>query len=241
MSQVENIIPTELDNSFTPEELQKILSIHDNINEILYIIEYYRKTNNEIKMLKLLKVAVEPPFSNPESIREIIFYYIQKREKEECIKYWGYIKHEKQKYYMLGFINECFGQVEEMKISYYKFLELSSLEDLSDLQSNYSITYVIHIFIQNEIDLPHIQTIINKFKIRENNISGQLQFKLNKINLPNYKKHDECPICYNKTELQMYDCLGHHFCVNCTININECAICKCACKPVFGKDSKYLY
>jgi hypothetical protein len=232
MSQVENLIPTEL---------QEISSIHNDINEILYLIDYYRKINNENKMLKFLKVAIEPPFSNPESIREIIFYYLRKHEKEECIKYWSYIKDEKQKYYMLGFINECFGQVDEMKISYYKFLELSSLEDMINLESNYSITYVLHIFIQNEIDLPYVQKMINKLRIRENNLSGQLQFKFNKINLPNYKKYDICPICYNETELNMYDCLGHHFCVNCTIRINECAICKCACKPVFGKDSSHNF
>ena len=54
MSQVENLIPTELDNSFTPEELQEVSSIHNDINEILYLIDYYRKINNENKMLKFL-------------------------------------------------------------------------------------------------------------------------------------------------------------------------------------------
>jgi hypothetical protein len=102
----------------------------------------------------------------------------------------------------------------------------------NDIDNNYEKKFlnVIKLFLNNEINLGFIQSILHKYNITMSQILGHLQFKLNKIKLkdPEYSKIGTCNICFgDDVKLQLYDCLGHYYCLECTINMEKCAVCRC--------------
>ena len=93
--------------------------------------------------------------------------------------------------------------------------------------------YIIRLYLDNEIELSFIQYVLHKFNITMPGILGHLQYKLNKSKLSIYKQISTCPICYaDNIELQLFDCLGHHYCKECTIGLDKCAMCKCTKKCI---------
>jgi len=82
------------------------------------------------------------------------------------------------------------------------------------------------ILLQNDLELPLVQDLISKYQVFSN-LNSLLQFKLNKKKLPVYTKIDRCMVCFeDNVTTQLFDCLGHYYCQNCTIKITECCLCK---------------
>jgi len=82
-----------------------------------------------------------------------------------------------------------------------------------------------NILLRNDHELKFVQHLILKYPIYAN-LNNLLQFKLNKVKLPNYIQKNDCMICYEQgVDLQMFDCLGHYYCKKCTIKIKECCLC----------------
>ena len=65
----------------------------------------------------------------------------------------------------------------------------------------------------NSIDLETIENQFPKFKHFWN---GRKKFIT----------HDDCSICYEKTELIPFDCFNHSYCLPCYITIDKCAYCE---------------
>jgi hypothetical protein len=39
-------------------------------------------------------------------------------------------------------------------------------------------------------------------------------------------KIDICPICFMEIKVIPFDCTYHYFCINCTCQIDKCALCR---------------
>jgi TPR repeat protein len=91
---------------------------------------------------------------------------------------------------------------------------------------NYLYKIIYEILLQNDMELYFVQEVISKYSVYSN-LNSLLQFKLNKKKLPNYTKIDKCMICFeDNISTQLFDCLGHYYCQNCTIKIKDCCLCK---------------
>jgi len=217
-----------------PEEMSRLynLAIENNDKDGAYAFAvYYKKINNEAKMIEYLIVGAER-FNDPTSIYNLITYYLEKLDKDNCLKYCNkLIKLDPNTgHYMIGFAFEKFIMIDEMKIHYTMFLNNLEAKSIEFHEEKDKILDVIRLFLQNEIELPFIQTMLHKFNITDASILGHLQFKINKTKLSNYKISGDCMICYETTDLQLFDCLGHHYCIGCNIKLEKCAVCKCSRK-----------
>jgi tetratricopeptide (TPR) repeat protein len=192
---------------------------------------YYTKVKNEAEMIKYLVIGSER-FNDRDSIYNLIIHYFKKEDKNNSLKYCDKLieNNPNAGHYMKGHIFEKFNEIDCMKIHYHMFLSNLPAGSIEAHDEGDKILDVIKLYVQNEIDLPFIQTMLHKFQITDAGILGHLQFKINKTKLANYKHNGECMICYDTKDLQMFDCLGHHYCLECIIKIQQCAVCKCSRK-----------
>ena len=80
----------------------------------------------------------------------------------------------------------------------------------------------------NEIELHFVQEMVKKFNIISGSIYNNIQYKLNKTKLTDYKKIGTCNICLDEdVEIQLFDCLGHYYCKKCTVQLSKCPTCLC--------------
>ena len=88
------------------------------------------------------------------------------------------------------------------------------------------------------IEICIIQTLVNKklvgwsygmckkFNIRNPKIEHIIQFIDNKMK---FSKNEDCPICFDKTQLVPFECFGHYYCLDCMYKLytsNKCPLCK---------------
>jgi tetratricopeptide (TPR) repeat protein len=197
------------------------------------LANYYTKIQNDEQMIKYLTIGANR-FNDRDSIYNLIVYYQKKHDKINCL-YWVdklIVDNPNAGHYLKGWAFEKFNDTDCMKIHYTMFLEKLPPNPIVSHEDAEKILDIIKIYLHNEIDLPFIQTMLHKFSITDDIILGHLQFKINKTKLPNYTQTGECMICYETKDIQMYDCLGHHYCLGCTIKIEKCAVCKCTKKCI---------
>jgi len=197
------------------------------------LANYYTRMKNDEQMIKYLTIGANR-FDDRDSIYNLIVHYQKKQEKINCL-FWVdklIANNPNAGHYLKGWAFEKFNDLDCMKIHYSMFLENLPPNPIVSHEDAEKILDIIKLYIHNEIDLQYIQQMLHKFSITDDAILGHLQFKINKTKLPDYKQFAECIICYEKRDIQMFDCLGHHYCLGCTIKLEKCAFCKCTKKCI---------
>lgn len=216
------------------------LAIHYNDkNGSLALADYYKLKNDIPNTLKYLNICVDK-FNDIESINDLIGYYNSQNDETNSVNYCDKLisLDHSSGYYMKGKTYQKFNKFSDMKICYELFLnsiDSSSIvfdpENFTQVEKQFA--HVIKLYMDNDINIPLIQFILHKLNITNSSILGHIQFKLNKMKLkdPVYSKAGTCNICFNDdVQLQLFDCLGHYYCQDCTINMDKCAVCRCSKK-----------
>ncbi len=194
---------------------------HNQKDGAYFLAKYYQEKGNDELMLKYLKIGVEK-FGDLDSMMQLGKYYYEKKDNENTVKYYTLAaeKGSSSAMYNLGVHYMKQNNTEEF-IKYFKAALLT-------LETHKSPIFnpIIFTLIENEIDLKYVQENLTRIGVTNEKVSSMMQYKTNKSKLPNYKVHEECTICCETTDLQMYDCLGHHFCLGCTVKLTKCPICK---------------
>ena len=204
-----------------------------NKEGVFALANYYTKMNNEEQMIKYLLIGANR-FEDRDAIYNLIVHYQKKQEKINCL-FWVdklIANNPNAGHYLKGWAFEKFNDIDCMKIHYTMFLEKLPPNPILSHEDAEKILDIIRLYIHNEIDLQFIQQMLHKFSITDDVILGHLQFKINKTKLPNYMQTGECMICYDTKDIQMYDCLGHYYCLGCTIKLDKCPVCKCTKKCI---------
>jgi hypothetical protein len=216
-------------------EVDKMVKLYTTAYEkgekegLISLIEFYKSKNNLENMVKYSDILIEK-FNNLKHIYYLINEYKILKKEEICIKYCNKLLsiNPLDCHFTLGHIYHSFYKLNESVTSYKKCLELFNQETTTIENEQFYI--IIKYFIENEIELKYIQSILHKFKIIDNSIQSNLQYRINKTQLPHYKKDEECSICMDSTNIKLYDCLGHWFCDTCTSNMVKCPACGCSKK-----------
>lgn len=196
---------------------------------IISLIEYYKSINNIENMVKYSDIFVNE-FNNIKCIYYLITEYKNLKQEEICIRYCNKLLNLNplDGHFTLGHIYHTFYKFNESITSYKKCLDL--FDPVKTTIEDEKFNIIIKYFIENEIELKYIQSILHTFKIIDNSIQSNLQYRINKTQLPHYKKDDECSICMDSTSIKLYDCLGHWYCDTCTSHMVKCAACGCSKK-----------
>jgi hypothetical protein len=196
---------------------------------LISLIEYYKSKDNLENMVKYSDILLEK-FNTTKHIYYLINEYKNLKKEEICLKYCNQLLSLKplDGYFTLGHIYHSFYKFNESIASYKKCLELFNPETTTIANEQFYI--IIKYFIENETELKYIQAILHKFKIVDNSIQSNLQYRINKTNQYEYKKEEECAICMDSTNIKLYDCLGHWYCDRCTSHMVKCASCGCSKK-----------
>jgi hypothetical protein len=196
---------------------------------LISLIEYSKSKNNLENMVKYSDILLEK-FNTTKHIYYLINEYKYLKKEELCIKYCNKLLNLNplKGYFTLGHIYHTFYKFNESVTSYKKCLELFNPETTTIENEQFYI--IIRYFIENEIELKYIQSILHKFKIIDNSVQSNLQYRINKTQFPFYKKEEECAICMDSTNIKLYDCMGHWFCDTCTSHIVKCPACSCSKK-----------
>jgi TPR repeat protein len=198
---------------------------------------------NVTEGIKYLKIAADEKF--PNAIYSLYKIYYDGREVEKNFD-------ESFKYLMLGVeIRDMISIYDAIRFYYnhqlfdipqnieegFKhikiFLQCVTIDNIYDKvnkkftsKGNYLCKIIYEILLQNDMELPFVQELLSKYKVFSS-LNSLLQFKLNKKKLPNYYKNDICIICFEENiTTQLFDCLGHYYCQNCSIKIQQCCLCK---------------
>jgi hypothetical protein len=97
------------------------------------------------------------------------------------------------------------------------------------LDNNYYYAFVKEILLSNDLTFDDVEILLNYVYINKtSNYLYKLFPKL--INFVNNRSksmiNDKCPICYEVKDLILYDCVVHHYCIQCYDKQNLCALCK---------------
>jgi len=194
------------------------------------LASYYKHINDTPNIIKYLNICIDR-FNDEDAIHDLIIYYNRVKDEINSFKYCNILmnKNNLQGHYVYGKSFRLFEKFQEMKIHFNSFLEQITIEQYNDYETQ--LLHVFKIFLDNEINLPFVQSTIQRLNITTKKLVGHLNFKLNKTKLPNYKKENTtCPVCFDDTELKLFDCLGHHYCESCTIKLISCEYCFCSKK-----------
>jgi TPR repeat protein len=198
---------------------------------------------NLIEAIRYIKIASDEKF--PQAIYSMFTFYYNgegvEKNIDEAIKYLklGAEIKDSASIYQLIVRNYNYGLFDipqniKEGFKYIKlFLETVTVDNIYSkvnkkltVHGSYLQKIIYEILLQNDMELPLVQEIILKLPVFSN-LNSLLQFKLNKKKLPNYIKIDKCMVCFeDNIPTQLFDCLGHYYCQNCTIKINECCLCK---------------
>ena len=95
------------------------------------------------------------------------------------------------------------------------------LLDLNTLPESIKI-FIANMFLaKNQISF--VYAMCKKHHIKNTQMSDLLQIIDNKMKL---SIKDTCIICYNNTDLILYECFGHYYCLDCTILLETCSVCR---------------
>jgi len=208
---------------------------NDSGNGAHELAEYYKLNGDITNYIKYLDVSIDK-FNNEESIIELISYYNGIKDETNSITYCDkLIKiNSSRGYFTKGMTYEIYNKYTEMKECYNTFLNNLCINNFTDTNYKY-VAYIIKLYLINEIDISYVQSMMHKFEIVEPKITGYLQYKIHKSKLkePVYNKIGTCSICLtDDVTLQLFDCLGHYYCRDCTIKIAKCAVCMCTKKCI---------
>lgn len=204
---------------------------------VIALVDYYKLKNDTQNILKYLNIYVDK-FNDKQSIHDLIIYYHSTNDEENSMKYSNKLFEidQLQGHFYKGKTYEVFKKYSDMKLHYDYFLANidSEIINNSSMIKKQSL-HIIKLYLDNDINILLIQATLHKINFSHSDILGHVQYKLNKIKLkdPVYSKIGSCNICMNDDiQLQLFDCLGHYYCLDCTINIAKCAICKCTKKHI---------
>jgi tetratricopeptide (TPR) repeat protein len=212
---------------------------HNDKNGAIALSDHYKSKNDIPNTLKYLNICVDK-FNDIESINDLIAYYNSQNDEVNSLNYCDKLitLDQSNGYYMKGKTYQTFKKYSDMKIWYEQFLhsiDVSTIvfntKNLTQLEKQFA--HVIKLYMDNDINIPLLQFILHKLNITNSSILGHIQFKLNKTKLkdPVYNKIGSCNICFSDdVQLQLFDCLGHYYCQDCTISMDKCAICRCSKK-----------
>ena len=75
-----------------------------------------------------------------------------------------------------------------------------------------------------------IYAMYKRHNIKDIKINNQMQIIENKMK---FSIIDKCPICYDETNLVLYECFAHYYCLDCiyqgVYKDKKCAICRMTC------------
>jgi hypothetical protein len=212
------------------------LALHYN-NEIgvIALVDYYKLNNDIPNVLKYLNIYVDK-YNDKQSMHDLIIYYHSINDEENSMKYCNklFAIDQLQGHFYKGKTYEVVKKYSEMKSHYDYFLNnvnITIINNSSMIEKQ--VSHILKLYLDNDINIPFVQEILHKINFTHAHILGHVQYKLNKIKLkdPVYSKIGSCNICMNDDiQLQLFDCLGHYYCLDCTINIDKCALCKCTKK-----------
>lgn len=219
------------------EEMIKYYSLaieNDSKDGAISLIEYFTYLSDIPNIIKYTTIAADK-FNDINSIVDLIKHYSNANDEQNSLKYSDKLieVNANKGFFMKGTIFENLKKYNEMIIEYTKFLDTVNLSNTSSILIERNFMYVVLLFINNEINLTYVQSVLQKHNIQTQNLWSHLQYKLNKLKLvqPPYSKVGRCNICLDDdVTLQIFDCIGHYYCRNCTITINHCSFCKCTKK-----------
>jgi len=212
---------------------------HGDKNGAIALGDYYKSKNDIPNVLKYLNICINQ-FNDHESIYDIIMYYNSINDEPNSLKYCDkLIEYDQSRgYFIKGKTFQLFKKYSDMKVHYELFLNsldttkiVFNTDNLTALEKQFA--HVIKLYMDNDINIQFVQFILHKLNISTPTILGHIQFKINKMKLkdPVYNKIGSCSICFgDDVQLQLFDCLGHYYCQDCTINMGKCAICRCSKK-----------
>jgi TPR repeat protein len=226
-------------------------SLEDNIkfttfakyNIGTYYLQGIGVEKNLIEGIRYIKMASDKKF--PQAIYSMFTFYYKgegvEKNIDEAIKYLklGAEIRDASSIYQLILLNyNCkifdIPQNIEEGFKYIKlFLEIVNIDNIYSkvnkkltIKGTYLYKIIYEILLQNDMELNFVQELISKYPVFSN-LNSLLQFKLNKKKLQNYTKIDRCMVCFeDNVTTQLFDCLGHYYCQNCTIKIKDCCLCK---------------
>jgi Leucine-rich repeat (LRR) protein len=177
------------------------------INPMHKLSIYYKNVekNNE-KTIKFLLLAYEQEDDDISIIKDIISYYKSINNFELVIKY-----------LLFGIkLNYTMILDDETKLFINNMIKIP--QELEE--------YIIDLLLTKK-SMSWSYLMCKKYNIKNYKITDLIQIIDNKMKI---KKIDECPICYENTDLIPYECFGHYYCLDCMYKsmykTNQCALCK---------------
>lgn len=223
---------------------QKKFTIYAKYNVGALYIKGIGVEKNVDEGIKYFKMSAEDKF--PQGIYSLFTFYYSGKEVEKNID-------EAIKYLKLGAEVKDVHSIYHLIVLYYNYglydipqnidegfkyiklyLECVTVDNIyckvnkkMTIIGSYLQKIIYEILLQNDMELYFVQEVITKYKIFSN-LHSLLQFKINKRKLPNYYNHTEkCSVCFEENiPTHLFDCLGHYYCIGCTIKIKECCMCK---------------
>lgn len=200
---------------------------------------FFKHLNDTPNVLKYLVIGAER-FDDEEAMHDLIDYYTRIKDEANSFKYSNILfgKNSLQGHYILGKTYKEYNKFPEMKVHFNEYMNALTTNEIkfdSDTIAGHEkqFSYVLKIYMDNEINLTFIQSTLHRLNITTSKLLGHLQFKLNKTKLPHYLQENKtCSICFDDTNLKLFDCLGHHYCETCTIKMDICAVCQCSKKCI---------
>jgi hypothetical protein len=201
------------------------------------LASYYKHVNNVPNIIKYLTIGAER-FGDEEAIYDLILYYSNIKDEENSFKNCNILitKNPLQGHYVMGKTFQAFDKFNDMKVHFNEYLNKLTVNEIKfDIDPinvhEKQFSNVLKIYMDNDINLTFVQSTLHRLNITTSKLLGHLQFKLNKTKLPHYLQENKtCSICFDDTNLNLFDCLGHHYCENCTIKMDICAVCQCSKK-----------
>jgi hypothetical protein len=207
---------------------------NNNINGIHKLYIYYDKKNDSNMKIKYMNIGWYK-LKDLNSLCNLVKFYLYAGDNEKCDKYCNILMSNNiaMGQFLSGIIckerNQYNKMIEHFTL-FFSYISINDLGDEYDEKNMYSHAYgiITCIFTQNEIELNFIQKMHYRFEMNKDPYIGNLQLKINKTKLPNYRKDGECPICMKEnSSLKIFDCLAHYYCDECTVQINnKCPICR---------------
>jgi hypothetical protein len=223
-------VPTEI---LVP--LYKKMYKNNDIKGIDHLIMYYYYKGADKKRFKYLNIGWYK-FKDQRSLCSLIHYYSVNKDYDNIEKYHHILKsiNPSIAQFMIGMEHKRRCNYDQMILNLKLFFDYVKKEDLiindGEELNDYTKAYVsiLRLFIMNEIELHFVQEMVKKFNIISGSIYNNIQHKLNKTKLTDYKKIGTCYVCLDEDiEIQLFDCLGHHYCKKCTVQLSKCPTCLC--------------
>ena len=205
-----------------------VASKNNDIMAINKLISYYESINDIDEMIKylLIKFKIDQDISifdgymNIDIIRELGLYY---KSISNIVKM--------KEYYLMGVKMNDIISINNM-ITYYKNSNVK-LDDIFksiclelDIIDNKLKDFILHLFERKQ-EMKWIYAMYKRHNIKDIKINNQMQIIENKMK---FSIIDKCPICYDETNLVLYECFAHYYCLDClyqgVYKNKKCAICR---------------